>query len=209
MKRSFLFLLILISFLFIYRNKILAEITIPLYTVDYKTQVLFGDSLEVGSYKGLENYVADYIDGYLHISYTVSHGSGFSASYPPVLYVRSNDPSVFSNTTSLYQDLVKKINDSASLPTDFYFVDIQFFATGYREVVTRGIDRIAVSDDTVSISGMNSDTFIALANQFPIQNPLTAYSMSFAPKRLVFVAPSDILSFDVATSNCSRLYFTE
>ncbi|MFA5889071.1 MAG: alpha/beta hydrolase [Candidatus Paceibacterota bacterium] len=200
MKRGFLFSLLVISFLFLHENKTLAEITIPLYIVDYKTQVLFGDSLEVGGYKGLENYIADYVGGYLHISYTTSHGNGFSSSYPPLLYVRSNDPSVFNNTTSLYQGLVRKVNDSLNLPTNFYFVDIQFSANGYREIVTKSADHTPVSDDTVSISGMDENTFIALANQYPKQNPLTASSMSFTPKRLVFIAPSEILSFDVATS---------
>ncbi len=194
----FLFLFFLFIFSFSIYNSVKAEVTTPLYTVDYKSQVIFGDSVTVGSYKGLENYTADYALGYLHIKYTTTHYNGNSAMYPPFLYVRSGDPSHVSNTTSLYLGLSKPINNGPGYPTDVYFIDIQFSAVGYREVVTRGAGATPVSDDTIIIANMNSDTFVALANNYSLS--ASPYSMSFAPMRLVFIAPSEIISFDVSTS---------
>jgi hypothetical protein len=197
---QFLFLILLGGFWIQSTNIVNSAITTPLYTVDYKSQVIFGDSITVGGYYGLENYVAEYVGGYLRITYTTTHKTGTYANYPPILYVRSDDPSQFSNTTSLYQGLAKKINDASLLPTDYYLVDIQFSTTGYREIVTSGASSTPVSDDTVLISNMNEDTFVALANQYALQNPPVAYSMSFAPMRLVEFAPTKILSFDISTS---------
>lgn len=183
----------------IYPGRVFAEITVPLYTVDYKSQVLFGDSIQVGDYKGLENYQADYKGGYLHMSYTSTHGGGGYASYPPFLYIRSGDPSVNPSTVHVYQGLVQNVNMNPGLPSDVYFVDIQFDASGYREVVTRGTSRSPVSDNTVLINDMNSETFVALANNLPLQLA-GQNSMSFAPMRLVATPPSNILSFEISTS---------
>lgn len=183
----------------IYPTKILAEITTPLYTIDYKPQVLFGDSVLVDGYYGLENYEADYQNGYLHILFTTTHGYGGYASYPPFLYIRSGDPSVNQHTNSLYQGLAHTVNTHTSLPTDVYFIDIRFDANGYRETITRGISRIPVSDDIVLVPQMNTDTFIALANHYPSQTE-SQYSMSFKPQRLVEIAPSEIISFTVSTT---------
>ena len=162
-----------------------------LYTVNYSPLVLFGDSVLVGGYLGLENYTTEYVGGYLHMTYTITHGSGYYASYPAYLSVFSDDPTVEPNTTSLYTGLAQFITTDSSNPTDVYFVDIQFSVTGYREIVNRGLNHISFSDDTVSISGMNDDTFIALVNQ---------NYMAFQPMRLVSIAPSKILSFDVSAN---------
>lgn len=176
-----------------------AEITKPLYTIDYKSQVQFGDSVTVGSYTGLENYVADYIGDYLHISYTITHSSGSWANYPPVLYIRSDDPSIFENTNNISSSIASMINNYSNIPTDVYFVDIQFSSTGYREIITRGLNHTAHSDDTVLIPNMDADTFIALANDYP-SDPPNQYSMSFQPMRLESLPPTKVLSFEVSTS---------
>src|SRR3989344_6040031 len=76
-----------------------AAITNP-YTVDEKSQVLFGDSTEIVSvvtsmsgsvstttYKGLENYTQDYVNGFIHITFTYTHHSNNFAGYPPSLYI--------------------------------------------------------------------------------------------------------------------------
>ncbi|MEI7709658.1 MAG: hypothetical protein WCI76_03005 [bacterium] len=187
-----LFLLFCFSFI---AKTTLAEITKPLYTIDYKPQVLFGDSIQIGGYQGLENYLADYVGGYLHISYTISHGSGYYASFPALINIFSDDPSVFSNTSSLFQGGANSFGQ-----TDFYFIDIQFSSAGYHEIVTEGPDHIPFSDDVVSVSGMDADTFIALANQHPMSDPPAPSSMSFQPMRLVSVAPTKILSFNISKS---------
>lgn len=185
--------------IFTLTNKAQAEITTPLYTVDYKSQVLFGDSITVGDYLGLENYFTEYVGGYLRMTFTLSHASGFYASYPTLLYIRSGDPSLQS-TSGLYTGLIQKITDNQFNPTNFYFVDIQFSSSGYREVVTTGPSHTPFSDDTVAVDNMDGNTFIALANQYPLSNPRSANSMSFQPMRLVSVAPSKIISFNISTS---------
>ncbi len=204
LKRSFAYILFvstvaLFGAIFIINPKqVSAEITVPLYTVDYKPQVLFGDNALVDGYQGLENYRAQYTNGYLHITFTTTHGYGGYASYAPFLYIRSDNPTVNPFTTHLYQGLIQNVNMNAGLPTDVYFVDIQFNADGYREVVTRGTNREFVSDDTVLISGMNKETFIALANHYPSFG--SQYSMSFEPMRLVENRPSHIDFFEVSTT---------
>ena len=195
MKKVLLFVI----FYFAFSGVVFAEITRPLYTIDYKPQVIFGDTVTVGGYRGLENYVAEYVGGYLHIKYSITHSNGSWASYPPFLYIRADDPSLV-NTAYIYTGLVSGVNSNPSLPTDFYFVDIQFSAVGYREVVTRGSDHIPVSDDTVIIENMDADTFIALANDYPKYDPPMQYSMSFQPMRLESLPPTNILSFKISTS---------
>src|SRR3989344_4595663 len=82
---------------------VLAEIKKP-YVIDQKPQVLFGDSIEIISiatstsgsvstttYRGLENYTQDYVNGFMHITFTYTHAAGFFASYPPSLYITNVD----------------------------------------------------------------------------------------------------------------------
>jgi hypothetical protein len=192
MKKIFL----LVCVLFLFPIFIRAEVTTPLYTVDYKPQVMFADSGIVGDYSGLQNYVADYVGGYLHISYTQTHISGFWTNYPAGLIVFSDDPTTVSNTTHLYDGL----KSGTPWATGVYFFDIQFSAYGYREIVTEGQSRTPVSDDTVTIDGLSGDDFVALANGYPLYDPPTEHSMSFQPMRLTESPPSKILSFDIATS---------
>src|SRR3989344_9156836 len=97
MKR--LFLLAPVLFL-VNVNSAFAEITNP-YTLDEKSQALFADSTEViatstsgqvTTYHGLENYVTNYINNYLHITFTYTHADNFFASYPPLIYVTDINP---------------------------------------------------------------------------------------------------------------------
>ena len=108
-KRCLLFFFLIFIFLFIFTSSVKAEIALPLYIVDEKPRVHFGDTVQVGNYVGLENYSTNYVNGYLHMTYTLTHGSGYYASYPPFLYIRSDDPTIYSDTTYLYQGIAETI----------------------------------------------------------------------------------------------------
>src|ERR1035437_7257582 len=91
-------LISLVCTFFINVTFVSAEITRPLYTVDYKPQVIFGDSPTYGDYGGLQNYKTEYVGGYLHMTFTTTHALGSYAGYPSFLYVRSADPTVSEGT---------------------------------------------------------------------------------------------------------------
>ena len=103
------------------------------YVVDEKPQVLFGDSLPVSTYYGLENYTQDYQNGYLHITFTYTHSQCCIASYPPKLYITDIDPrSTISPVLVKYNEIIYLLsfihfNHIAGL----YSYDIRFDANGY------------------------------------------------------------------------------
>lgn len=157
-----------------------ADIKYP-YVVDEKPQVVFGDSALVDGHQGLENYTVDYVGGYLHITYTYTHGSCCYAGFPPALYVTDVDPRTITNP------LVKALLTPLMLypwhPTGWYFFDIQFDATGYTTLVKEaGVTEI--SNEHTDIDGMSGTDYVALANLYPwsatADQPST-YSMSFTP----------------------------
>src|SRR3990167_7438724 len=101
MKRLFLFLLATSLFL-IGGQSASAEVTVP-YTVDEKSQVLFGDSTVVSGYEGMQNYTQNYVNNYLHVTFTYTHHGCCFASYPPSFYVTNIDPR--ATTTAVVRDL--------------------------------------------------------------------------------------------------------
>lgn len=155
-----------------------AEITRP-YTLDEKPQVLFGDTAELGSYKGLENYAYNYINNYLHLTFTLTHTQCCFASYPPKLYVTSIDPTSTSTNVAIDQPDVFALR-SGTDPTDWYSYEVQFDPTGYNVVVLQG-GATSTANFHYTVSGISDTSYAALANTYPRQSPINQSSMSFAP----------------------------
>src|SRR3989344_3355166 len=129
---------------------VLAEIKVP-YVVDEitaeKPRILFGDSTEITAtstsgevitYYGLENYTTNYVNNYLHITFTYTHAALDTfccyASYPPAVYITALDPRATSTPTersslTIYTLAPKPIPPGHS--TNLYLYDIQLDATGY------------------------------------------------------------------------------
>lgn len=183
MKKVFtLFLPLLLSIFFVGAKSASAAILNP-YVVDEKPRVLFGDSIPVGTYYGLENYVQDYIGGYAHIGFTYTHHRCCFASYPPSLYVTAYDPR--ATTTPVVKDLyaayhLPSIMSDPSTMTDWYLYDIQFDATGYTVVVTQATTT-QIANTHKDIPGLTNSDWVALANRHPITDPINNNSMSFTP----------------------------
>ncbi len=158
-----------------------AEITYP-YVVDEKSQVLFGDSgLLVDDKLGLEAYTQDYVNGYLHITFTYTHHVGNFASYSPNLYVTTIDPR--TTPSSAVRSLTAPYPVGTFEPTDWYKYDIQFDSGGYQVVVKRASTTTEIVNRHEDISGLTDTDWVSLANLYPMgatpsENP---YSMSFTP----------------------------
>ena len=178
---------------------VLAEIKVP-YVVDEitaeKPRILFGDSVEIvppplesgqatSTYQGLENYATEYVNSYLHITFTYTHHQLGFASYPPRLYVTDIDPT--STTTQdvklnrvIYQ--LMRASHNPEHTTDWYLYDIQFDATGYDVSVKRSGETEIFSEHR-NIADVADTDWVALANLYPIQEPPfdQTFSMSFTP----------------------------
>ncbi len=156
-----------------------AAITYP-YTVDEKPQVIFGDSAQVETYLGLENYTQDYIDGYAHFTFTYTHDICCFASFPPLVYLTNVDPrttiSPIERSSFPAFDL-----HSFSIPTDWYFYDIQFDANGYRVSVKEQATSTEIYNEYIDYVGQQDTDWVALANRYPIFDSVIEYSMSFTP----------------------------
>jgi len=156
-----------------------AVVTNP-YTVDEKSQVLFGDSTPVLTYFGLENYIQDYFGEYAHITFTYTHGRCCFASYPPSLYITASDPRATTTpTVKLFQTayLLGPIPIPPGHETDWYLYDIQFDTTGYSIVVKEaGVTEI-VNEHRI-VDGLASSDWVSLVNLYPGQN---SHSMAFTP----------------------------
>jgi hypothetical protein len=159
-----------------------AEVSSP-YIVDEKSKVLFGDSSEIiatSTYQGLENYVHDYVEGFLHLSFTYTHAGCCFASYPPALYITSSDP---TSTTTLSVKSFYPIYRLISQPTHLsglYLYDVQFDETGY-EVVVKQDEITEIANFHNDIADITQFDWVALANGHPRQSPINDFSMSFAP----------------------------
>ncbi len=159
-----------------------AEITHP-YTVDEKPQVLFGDSVPVSTYYGLENYTQDFVNGYVHITFTYTHGARYVASYPPRLYTTNVDPMTTSTPTVKSLVVIYKLLPSSFNPehsTDWYLYDIQFDATGYTVVVKKA-GTTEIENTYREIPGLVSSDWVSIANYYPMFNPPVRFSMAFTP----------------------------
>ncbi len=189
--------LVALGFIFLPWFSIQAEVTVP-YLIDEKPEVLFGDSAEIvatTTYKGLENYVANYVNNYLHITFTYTHNQCCLAAYPPSLYVTSSYP---VSTTTLAVRENANIFPLASQPvhlTGLYFYDIQFDNAGYTAIVTASSTEIVNFHKDISNIATSTD-FVALANHYPKQDPVTGYSMAFTPLP-IYEAP---VASDVTTT---------
>src|SRR3989344_9204238 len=141
------FLIFFLASCYLLPNAVLAEIKVP-YVVDEitleKPRILFGDSVATSTYNGLENYTADYVGGFLHITFTYTHfgqGTCCSATNPPRLYVTNVDPRATSTPSVRLSAEIYPLIQASHNPehiTDWYLYDIQFSSTGYRVSVKRG-----------------------------------------------------------------------
>ena len=182
MQRLYLLFLFLIINFVVFTN-VFAEISHP-YVVDEKSQAMFGDSTTIqatSTYTGLENYVSEYVGGYIHFTFTYTHSRFAFASYPPRLYVTDVDPRATSTPT---ERLNQEIYPLQAIPippgheTDWYSYDIQFDATGYTVVVKEAGETEIVNEHR-DITGLASTDWVALANLYP--NSGNAFSMAFTP----------------------------
>ncbi|MDO8424049.1 MAG: hypothetical protein Q7S54_00375, partial [bacterium] len=144
MRKLLLFLFVL-GFFLNGANLALAGVSVP-YVVDdvtdEKPRVLFGDSATISAtstYQGLENYTADYVNNYLHITFTYTHNKCCTASYPPFLYITDTDPRATTTATVRLSPNAVYLLSSIPIPpgheTDWYAYDVQFDATGFIVVV--------------------------------------------------------------------------
>lgn len=169
-----------------------AEIRNP-YVVDEKSPVLFGDSIEVSGYHGLENYKLEYVGEYAHITFTYTHNGWNYANYPPRLYVTALDPRATSTPAIRSMAVVYQLMQRTHNPehtTDWYLYDVQFNATGYTVIVKRGGD-VEIFNEHREINGLTGSDWVALANLYPIQELMFSqgYSMSFTPVPIRLIEP--------------------
>ncbi len=177
MRRLF-FCVISCTLMFICDGVAWAEITVP-YTVDEKPQVIFGDSIYVDTYRGLENYTHNYVGGYLHVTFTYTHHPCCFAQSGAGFYVTDRDPR--ATTTQIVKDFypVYTLGPNSANAMGWYLYDIQFDATGYAAIITKGGNVVANFHRDI-FSQIDTD-WVALANIYPIQNPINQSSMSFTP----------------------------
>src|SRR3989344_4890836 len=173
MKRLFLIILATIIFL---PEIISAEIANP-YVVDEKTQVAFGDSTATSTYYGLENYTYNYVNNYLHITFTYTHHLIAFASEPPRLYITGNNPVATSTPNERDRQAVYQLL-SFTHPTDWYFYDVQFDSTGYTVKVLQASSTEIINEHR-NISGITTSDYAALANGYLNQG--NTFSMAFTP----------------------------
>ena len=164
-----------------------AGITNP-YTVDEKLQVLFGDSASITTasttYLGFENYSHDYVNHFLHITFTYARnggagfGCGLSAGYPPQLYITNSDPRATTTPPLRFQAVVYHPHMQHDCSINWYLYDIQFDATGYRWIVKQSGETEILNLYLNIVDFANTD-WAALANHYP--NSGNAFSMAFTP----------------------------
>ncbi len=147
------------------------------YVVDEKPQVIFGDSVPVLTYFGLENYTQDYVGGYAHITFTYTHHSCCFASFPPKIYVTNTDPSATSTSIIKANEPLFTLLPFAH-PTDWYLYDIQFDASGYTISVKQS-GETEILNEHRDIADLADSDWMALANNHP--NVGNNQSMAFTP----------------------------
>ena len=181
-KLSILFLVSLLTIYLDGAEIVSAEIKNP-YVLDEKPQVVFGDSVPVLTYFGLENYTQDYVGGYAHFTFTYTHDACCYTSDPPLVYITDTDPRSTSTPTERTFDPTYTLTPywgGFGEPTDWYSYDIQFDAAGYTVVVTQATTT-EITNFHRDIVGLTSSDWVAIANRHPITDPINNNSMSFAP----------------------------
>ncbi len=188
-------------------SRVMAEITSP-YTVDEKSRVSFADMTVVSSYQGLENYQYEYVGGYLHITFTYTHHVLTFSSYSPRLYITALNPTTTSSPTVRATNVILQLL-AGTHGTDWYEYDVQFDATGYTTVVTKG-GATEVLNAHVTVTGQTDTDNAALANTFNIA-PSTLFSMSFTPRLVheVVVPPAPTASTQSSSRSGDRLRCVE
>jgi hypothetical protein len=166
-----------------------AKISHP-YEIDQKPQILFGDSTEIlvpntdhtatTTYRGLENYIQDYKNGFAHFYFTYTHQACCTASYPPLIYITDVDP---QSTSTPNEKLIAPAYALSQFwagfgePTDWYSYDIQFDASGYR-VTVKQAGTNPIFDQRTEVTNLTHNDWVAIANRYP---NLNEYSMAFVP----------------------------
>ncbi|MGB3921980.1 MAG: hypothetical protein WBL19_01695 [Minisyncoccia bacterium] len=150
------------------------------YVVDEKPRVLFGDSVEWNGHYGLENYAYEYVNGYLHITFTYTHGP-FFPGYPPVLYITGSDPRSTSTPEVIANEVILELtpfSGGIGAPSGWYTYDIQFYENLYHVTIKLSGVSVAYEFDK-SYSGSGDNKWAALANNHP--NVGDNQSMAFTP----------------------------
>ncbi len=185
MKKLFLIFSLCFSFLSL-GNLVSAEVSNP-YVVDEKSSVQFSDTLQIGNNYGLENYLYDYVGGYLHITFSYTHHQCCTASYPPALYITSADPTATTTPGVIDNYYIFPLHSQPTHLSGLYLYDVQFDAGGYRARVTASSTE--VTNFHRDITGLATTHYVALANYAKRANSNPIETMSFTP-RPVYQAPA-------------------
>ena len=163
-----------------------AELLFP-YVVDEKPQVLFQDSIPIGGYYGLENYTHEYVNGYLHITFTYTHQTlnvscCFGNSIIP--YITEQDPRTIEIPDIKWLIPLPSLSTHPRTghPTDWYQYDIQFDATGFRVVIKRAGEFIVSDTYNQPVPSLKESDWVSLIDRRTLQNPPDNRSMSFTPR---------------------------
>ena len=189
---SFTPIIILVGLLFIvFTKNTNASIQIP-YIVEERERATGSDSVEIvlgdKTYFGLENYLYEYVNNYLRITFTYTHLRCCYDSFPPKIYITDVDPRNTS-TPNVRSSLVT-YNISGYEPTDVYFYDIQFKEDGYR-VIVKNSTEVEVYNEYFVVSGLEQTDWVALANthQYIPESP-SLNSFSFTPRPIKINGPT-------------------
>lgn len=161
------------------------------YIVDEKPRVITSDSIIVGNYYGLENYKADYVGGYAHISFTYTHDSCCFSSNSPRIYITNVDPRSTSTPIVRYSKeifwLIGNLN-----PIDWYLYDVQFDETGYTSIVKQA-GEIEIYHEHINVLDLNDSDWVALTNLHEMGIPVANMgSMAFMPVPITNSAESEV-----------------
>ncbi len=159
-----------------------AEISNP-YVIDQKDTVDFGDAGFVTdgdvTYHGLQNYKYDYVNGYLHITYTITHQICCAAGYPPRVYVTNINPVGTTSISIKYNGV--PYQPLAGHPTDWYSIDIQFNGEGFR-FIAKEKEETLILDQQYDVNNLVDTDWVSLANLYPTPEGVpNDYSMAFTP----------------------------
>ena len=161
-------------------------------TLDEKPQVLFGNTSPFMGYYGFENYDYEYINGWLHITGTISQNPCCYASYPVQWRIMDKDCSIEYATakaagTAWYQS-------GYTGNTDWFTVDLQFSATGVAsQMYFRTNSYSPINADFpkfTAVSSIETTDFVYIYNNYP---PANVYSMTFTPIK-IFMPPNSAVT---------------
>jgi pimeloyl-ACP methyl ester carboxylesterase len=158
-----------------------ASISNP-YVVDEKPQVIFGDSEEMDGHYGLENYSADYVDGYLRIRFTYTHAGCCLSTTTLFMYVTTDDPRTTTSPEVVFlQSILAFMGPFANggAESDWYNFSFQFTDYGYLVEIYRSDGRLRYGFGRI-IPGLSASDWVAFAT-LPNDAPITR-SVAFTPK---------------------------